>query len=40
MKVHRTHVIGATVGMLALVAFTTSANASPGSGFTPTTLAT
>jgi quercetin dioxygenase-like cupin family protein len=40
MKVHRTHVIGATVGMLALLAFTHTADASPASGFTATTLAT
>ena len=40
MKVHRTHIIGASVGMVALAAFTHTANASPASGFTPTTLAT
>ena len=40
MKVHRTPVIGATVALVALVAFTNNANASPASGFTTTTLAT
>ena len=40
MKVHHTHVIGATVGMVALAAFTPTAGASPASGFTTTTLAT
>jgi quercetin dioxygenase-like cupin family protein len=40
MKVHRTHVIGAALGMVALVAFTHTANASPATGFTTTTLAT
>jgi quercetin dioxygenase-like cupin family protein len=40
MKVQRSHIIAATVGMLALVAFTTSADASPASGFTATTLGT
>jgi quercetin dioxygenase-like cupin family protein len=40
MKIHRTYVIGATVGMLALVALSNTASASPGSGFTTTTLTT
>lgn len=40
MKVHRTHVIGATLGMGALVAFTHTAYASPGTGFTQTPLVT
>jgi quercetin dioxygenase-like cupin family protein len=40
MKVHRTHVIGAAVGMVALAAFSHTANASPATGFTTTTLAT
>jgi quercetin dioxygenase-like cupin family protein len=40
MKVHRTQVIGAAVGMVALGALTHAANASPASGFTATTLTT
>jgi quercetin dioxygenase-like cupin family protein len=40
MKVHRTYVVGATLGMVALTALTHTANASPAKGFTPTTLAT
>ena len=40
MKVNRIHVIGATVGMVALTAFAHTAYASPSTGFTPTTLAT
>ena len=40
MKVNRIHVIGATVGMVALTAFASTAYASPPTGFTPTTLAT
>ena len=40
MKVNRIHVIGATVGMVALTAFAHAAYASPPTGFTPTTLAT
>lgn len=39
MQVNRTHVIGATVGIAAFAAFATAADASPPSGFTPTTLA-
>ncbi len=35
MKVHRTHVIGATVGMVALVAFTHTAKTSPGTWLHP-----
>ena len=40
MKVNRMHVIGATVGMVALTAFTTTADASPPKDLNPTTLAT
>jgi quercetin dioxygenase-like cupin family protein len=40
MKVNRIHVIGATVGMVALTTFAHAAYASPSAGFTPTTLAT
>jgi quercetin dioxygenase-like cupin family protein len=40
MKVHRIHVIGAAVGMVALAALTHPANASPATGFTTTTLGT
>ena len=40
MKVQRIHVIGAAVGMVALVALSQTANASPATGFTPTTLGT
>lgn len=40
MKVHRKQVIGATLGTVALLALTHTADASPWTGFTPTTLAT
>ncbi len=40
MKINRIHVIGATVGMVALTASAPMAYASPPTGLTPTTLAT
>lgn len=38
MRITRTRIVGAAVGMAALAAFTYTANASPGTGFSPTTL--
>jgi len=40
MKVNRIQVIGVTVGMVAVTAFASTADASPSTGFTPTVLAT
>ena len=40
MKVQRTQVIGAAAGLVALVALSHTASASPATGFTPTTLGT